>query len=447
MELEVEREMIRQALAGRDASELYYGVSRQLSIRAFRREIASVAKSESSGIGSRVVRDRRIGTAYSERVDSGETARVLAMAERNSAYPEADPGNVLFEEPSQTEFDARATDLDAVPIETKRALALELESRALAADPRIVNVPHATYAESTGFSVLGNSFGMLQSYAASYCYAVAYVMARDGDETEVGSHLIVDTSFQAIDVDAIVSKAVETALSRLGSIEPATGEYPVVFDRDSASSLLGVFIASGASPFYGENIQKGRSKLAGKVGSRIGSKLFTVIDDPTSGLSPEPFDGDGVATTKRTLVDEGVFAFEVHNLYSATRGGTTSTGHGSRGGFRGGVGVGLHNPYLPNGSISFDELLAETGNGILITDLEGLHSGINVVSGDFSAGAKGFLIKGGRKAAALRNMTVAGNFFEIIGRISATADDRLERTHQSFSAPAIRIDSLSISAS
>lgn len=442
-----ERGMISAALSGKKDTEVYFGTGRQLSIKAFRGEVASLTQSETAGASSRVIREKRTGSAFTERVTEDEIGHIIQMAERNSAYPEADEGNVLYTTPSEKRYDARKADFTQVPMERKRETALTIERAALESDPRIINVPYAFYGEAAGSSILGNSFGILQEYLFGYCYAYAYVMAKDGDETQVGSHVEVGTTFDKIDPEAIGREAVRKALARLGAVEPATGTYKVVFHEEAATDLIGAFVAGGGSPFFGENLQKGRSKLKGKLGESIGSTLFTLVDDPMSGLSPRPFDGEGVPTTTLTFVAEGVFNAEIHNLYSATRGGVKSTGHGSRGGSGGSISTSLHNPYLPNGDASFEELLTQAGDGILITDVEGLHAGLDPISGDFSLSAKGFEISGGSQGGPLKNMVVAGNFYELAKALAGKADDRRTLTHEPFSSPSILIDGLAVSGS
>ena len=443
---ETERSIIEKALEDRDQTELYFGTSKQMSVRAFEKEIAAFSVAETAGVSARVIQENRTGAAYSERVTGDEVSSIIGMAEQNSAYPEADDGNVLFTTPSVESFDARKANFDDVAIERKRKLALELESASLARDSRIVNVPYAFYGESTGASILGNSYGVMQSYVYGYCYAYAYVMATEGDATEVGGHIMAAASFDEIDAVEIVSTAVEKALARLDSSEPESGVYTIVFDESAASDLIGAFVSGPSSPFLGENIQKGRSKLEDKLDARIGSDLFTIVDDPMTGIAPRPFDDEGLKTSTITIVDAGFFRAVIHNLYSATRGGASSTGHGSRGGYRGGISTSLHNPYVPNGPMTQDELIHDTGKGILVTDVEGLHAGLNPISGDFSLSAKGFLIEGGERTRALKNMVVAGNFYELASNLSGTANDRKMNTHKSFSSPAIRIDELSVSS-
>ena len=442
-----ERKMIAKLLEGRDDTEIYLSSSTQLSIKAFRGEIASFTRANTAGMSSRVIVEKRVGSAYTERVTQDDSMQTVEAATRNAAFPEPDDGNVLLATESVESYDARSGIVDEAPIEGKRNLAIDIEVTALKLDERIVNVPYAFYGESTGDSILGNSYGVLQDYRYGYCYAYCSVMASEGDITEIGSHIAVSADFAELDAAKIAESAARKGLERLGGTEPDSGSYAVIFDEEAATSLLGAFVAGGVSPFFGENIQKGRSKLDGRLGEKIGSDAFTLIDDPMSGIAPRPFDSEGVGTKKISFVDGGVFSSVIHNLYSGTRGNAASTGHASRGGYRGSIGTSLHNPYLTNGEMSFDELVERTGEGILINSLEGLHAGLNPVSGDFSVGAKGFAISKGRVGAPLKNMVVAGNFYELIDRIEAKASDRRILVHEPFSSPSILISDLSVSGS
>ncbi len=442
-----EAELISAALEGHQNTELYFGASTRLSIRAFHGEVASFSLAETAGVSSRVVLNERVGSAYSERVTPEELGRVVAEARRNAVYPAPDVGNRLREEPGVDAFDAGAEDFAGVAVSRKREIALAIERRALSSDKRIVNVPYASYGDVTGRSVLGNTFGVLQEYTYRYCYAFVEVMASEGDETEVGIETVVARSFDEIDAESIASSAVERALARLGSIEPASGRYRIVFDEEAASDLFGAFVAGAGSPFYGENIQKGRSRLDAKVGAKIGSPLFNLVDEPSAGLTPRRFDDEGVPTSTLAFVAEGVFASVIHNIYSAARSGAESTGHGRRGGYRGTVATALHNPCLTNGAETPDALLRKMGSGLLVTEIEGLHAGLNPVSGDFSLSAVGFMVENGERTRPIRNMVVAGNFYELVERIVGKANDRREITRRRFSSPSILIDDLSVSGS
>lgn len=438
------RAMLTGGLTAAGLAELFYHQARNLTIKAFKGAIASVAQSDNRWVGARVVAEQRLGSAFTERLDADAIARTLARAETNRRFADADPGNVLNDDDETGDYDGRQSSLESVGMDRKKAMTLDAEKAALEADPRIVNVQHCYYWEDESSVAIATGRGLWKSQrnASSGCFVA--VMARQGEETQTGSEFAVATGPVELDIRGAVHTAVKGALDKLGAVEIPSGEYTVVFDRRAASQLLGAFVASPASPFYGENIQKGRSMLAGKLGAKIGSDLFTIADDPSMGVSPTFFDGEGVAARKLTLVDHGTFANVVHNLYSAAREpGAQTTGHASRS--RGGVGTGMHHPYLQNGSGTLDELLVQMNQGILITEVTGLHAGLNPITGDFSLSAQGFRIAGGVRAEPVRNMVVAGTFLDLGHRLCAKAEDRRVDSTGGLDSPSVMIDRLSVS--
>ena len=427
-----------------ETGDLFYARGRTLQMKAFKGEIASFTESDNQWVSARAIADSRLGTAYTERFDERSIAEVAVRARENARFGGRDPGNTLYPSGEQGEFDGRRGSLDAVTVDGKKEMTLAAERVAKACDPRIVNVPYCYYAESDGAHAIVSSHGLNKAQLTSSCMCFLMVMARDGDETQTGAEFAISADPSSLDTEEAARTAARRAIEKLGAREIDSGEYRVVFENLAASELLGAFIASPGSPFYGETIQKGKSMLAGKLGTKIGSDLFTVIDDPARGLKPSFFDGDGVATRRLALVERGTFTTVVHNVYSASREeDARTTGHASRGRER--VGTGLHGPYLENGEGGLDRLLAEMGSGILITEVEGLHAGLNTVTGDFSLSAKGFMVEDGTKSYAVRNVVVAGNFFELASRIAAKAGDLREDTRGGFDAPSVMIEKVSVS--
>jgi len=171
--------------------------------------------------------------------------------------------------------------------------------------------------------------------------------------------------------------------------------------------------------------QKGLSLLKDREGTQIASEAVTLIDDPHHGkaLASTPFDAEGVATAKRAIVKSGTLTTLLHNLKTAKKQGVQTTGNASKGSYAAPIGVAPSNFYVQPSGQSPEQLLGEIGDGLLITELSGLHSGANGISGDFSLGAKGYLVKGGALGAAVNQITVAGNFFELLKRIRAVGSD------------------------
>jgi PmbA protein len=435
---------ITAGLGSNENSELFYRSSRRMKIKAFKGQIADLTSSEDKYVSARVIDAGRMGTGFTERITDGDIANLISQARTNAQFVGEDPGNQLYRKPETGDWDGRKGDLSSLDIDEKKQRILAAEQAALDYDPRIVNVPYCDYEEREASSAVANSFGLEKSQAEGFCYFFVGVMAKDGDETQTGFEYAAGASPSDIDFDQVAREAAQAALDKLGAREIDSGEFAVVFDADAASELLSAFIASPASPFYGENIQKGRSMLAGKLGTRIGSELFSINDDPQSGLVPRYFDGDGVETRPAKLVDKGVFKTVVHNLYSAAREeGAETTGHGSRS--KAGVGTALHAPVLEPGSGSLDDLLAKMGQGILVTEVEGLHAGLNPVTGDFSLSAKGFMIEDGKRAYPVRNMVAAGNFFQLAENLSAVAGDARKISLEPLNAPSIFLSRISIS--
>jgi PmbA protein len=427
------------------AREVYYAETRELSMSACKGAIDSFTDSRSGAAAVRVVEAKRMGTAFTERIDGESLARAAAAARSAAAFMDTDEGNALHEggESQLVGLDS-AWSNDSVATAAKKGLALATEKRCYALDRRIVNVPTVGFGEIDSVRAVANARGMLKAERHRDCYLYAYVIATDGDSTETGSYGEEAADFAGLDPERVASRAVEEAIEKLHATEPSSGTYRTVIKNDAASALLGAFMGSVSA----EAIQKGKSRLAGKRGQKVGSTLFTVIDDP--GLSPlrhAAFDDEGVPAGRLEIFREGVFIEPLYTLYSARREGARPNGRGRRNGAASNVSAGLFNAFVPAGEDGFEALLSGMGEGILITEVQGLHAGLNPVSGDFSCSARGFAIQRGKKAGALRNFTVSGNFYELIAGIEARGSDLREDLSDAFRSPSLVIAALSVSGS
>ena len=177
----------------------------------------------------------------------------------------------------------------------------------------------------------------------------------------------------------------------------------------------------------------------------IASEVVTIIDDPLmdGGLASAPFDDEGVATFTKGLVSNGKLVTLLHNLKTAHKQGVKTTGNGFKSSYASSVGVSESNLYLQKGSMSFDDLMKEIGEGVIITDLAGLHSGANTVCGDFSLAAKGFYVEGGKKSFPVEQITLAGNYFDLLKNIVSIGDD-LKFPMSNVGSPSVIVEGLSI---
>lgn len=443
------RELVKKALLSRkfeEDAEIYFSSSSTTKIKAHDGEIASFSFADTSGLGARVVTGSKMGLSFTEKINEESVSVCLNTARENSNFIPEDEGYALYESDEVKAYNQyKSDDLHSITVDQKKELALNIEKYAKAYDEKIMNVPEAMYCDVTNERIVANSFGLLKSEESSLSYAYAYLMASDGKDTSVGMYFQGEKNFKDLDPEKIARLAAEDALGKLGAREIESGSYAVVFSPSTASSLLGAFINSGGSAFFGENIQKGRSKLDGKLGQIIAAPIVSIIDDPAVfSLGTASFDDEGVDVEKHFLIDHGKFNAILHNIYSGKRGETKSTGNGSRG-YSSSLSTKLFTPYLQKSNRSEESILEEVGTGIYITDVEGLHAGLNQISGDFSAAAKGFLIENGRKGKAVTNITVAGNFFDLLKDIAAVADNNRFNDSADFSSPSIYVKSLSIS--
>ncbi|MDO4542162.1 MAG: metallopeptidase TldD-related protein, partial [Bacillota bacterium] len=235
-------------------------------------------------------------------------------------------------------------------------------------------------------------------------------------------------------------KAAFNAVNKLGAIIVSGGDMSVILHSDAALSLLSVILPG----FLGDNIRKGQSMLADKLGEVIAPKEITLIDDGllAGGIASAPFDDEGVPCRKNILIDKGrVNSFLYDNL-SAAKAGVASTGSGFTGSWQSLPTTGFTNYYLTPGSSSFEDMVAQVRNGLYIRDFMGLHMA-NGVSGDFSLGITGNIISNGEVGIGFRGNMVAGNVFDLLKKISAVG--KKVEFYGYRGAPPLAIDSLVIS--
>ncbi len=207
----------------------------------------------------------------------------------------------------------------------------------------------------------------------------------------------------------------------IGASKPESRSCPVVLDPTVAASfvaIVGAGLGAGA-------VQRGRSPFAGLVGSEVAGTALILHDD---GLDPDgsassPFDGEGVPRRRTALIEDGTLRTFLYDTYTAHRGGDTSTGNGSRGGYRSQPSVGASNLIVVSGTLGFADLLGEAGEGVFVNDVAGLHSGVNPVSGVFSVGASGRAIRGGELAEPLREFTIASDLVSMLKAVQAAGTD------------------------
>jgi PmbA protein len=405
--------------------EVYVARGDETDIRAYSGEVESLTSATSAGIGIRVVVDHKLGFAWAGSLDQVVLEETLAEARDNATYATPDE-HVQLAVPdgvAAVPVDLWDGGLASVPTTEKVALALALEAQARAADPLIRQVDHADYGDAAVEVALVSTTGIRSASRKTSGYISVGVIAGEGEASQTGSGFSVDRGFAGLDPDRATSDAVTRAVRMLGATKGPSGRSTVVFDRRVATTLLSVV----SSALSGEAVAKGRSFFAGRIGEVVGGAGLTLVDDPTDprAYGAASYDAEGLACRRNTLIDRGLLRAFLYDTVSASRAGVTSTGSAVRGGFAGTPGPGCRALTLAPGPEGYDEdgVLAVVGDGLFVQSMTGVHSGVNPISGDFSVGAEGLMIRDGRLAEPVREITVASTLQRILQSLVAVGAD------------------------
>jgi PmbA protein len=422
IELDAIVERLAAEATGGEGVEAYAELTTETSVSAFQGEVERLTSASSSGVGVRVVADGRLGYAYTADLRDQGLRECLAEARANLEVSGEDPGNVLPEAAAYQAldglFDVRQADTSP---ERKVALALDLEARTRAADPKVTQVESARYGDVVGEVAIASSIGVKGSFAVTHAWCLSIAMATEDGQSQVGYGVDAARALDDLDPGPVAREAADRAVRMLGAAKPATRTVPVVLDRMVAPSLLGVLLAGLSA----EEVQKRRSLFADRLGEQVGAAGLRLIDDGrlVAGPGAAPFDGEGVPTRRTVLIDDGVLECFLHNTATAARGDASSTGNARRGSFKSSPGVSAHNLFLEPGELDQAGLLARAGEGLLVQDVSGVHSGANPITGDFSVGVSGLWFRNGELAEPVREATVAAHLLDILKGIEAVGSD------------------------
>jgi PmbA protein len=409
-ELQAVADRIVEQAKSSEQVEAFVARGGETDVRIYQGAVEHFVSAQSEGVGIRVISGGRTGFAYAGTLDESAIAEVLAEARDNVQFGEPDEYAALAEPDgvAVTEQSLWNDELADYPTDDKINLAKQLEQLASGRDAR-VRVDDSNYADAHGESAVASTTGIRMSGRENGCYVSVSTLADDGEgddaETQTGFGFSVGRSPLEFDLDKAARDASDRATRLLGATKPASKRTTVVLDPMVTAQFLGVI----SSTLNGEAVVKGRSLFAERLGDEVAAPLVTLIDDPTNprAYSSTDVDGEGLAARRNVLIQDGVLKQFVHNTYSARRAGTVSTGNATRGGFAGTPGVGCLAMSLVPGTRSQAELVSDIDDGLLVQSVQGLHSGVNPVSGDFSTGAAGLLIVNGDVGAPVREFTIA----------------------------------------
>lgn len=390
---------------------------RSLSLKALDGELEEHSVNSGLTLGLRVIRDDQVGTAYSEATDAESLRFMLDQALTNARFSQPrQEEQIRSDKLLLSDTPAAVNPDDDSDIEEKIDFVIALESR-LRSFADIRNVPYNGLSDAIRSRSVYSSTGCAATMTARTQMAYAAPLAAVGDKTSMESAVQAGRRFQDLDLDALIQAAYDksTALLDGGSIK--TGRYDVLFDVNVQAQLFGAF----ASMWSGKWAQEGINPFREQIGDDVFDARLTMVDRPlnTEGLAYRAFDDEGMPTAETVLVEGGRLATLAHNTATASHFGLTTTGHAARSA-KSSLNVGLHQLHLLPGPDS--DATITRGEYLQVTRLDGLHSGTNPISGEFSCGASGFLCRDGERRQAVRGITVAGNLYRMLSNVVSVSD-------------------------
>lgn len=443
------RSVVERAVdGGADVAEVAVHSGSHLSVKARMGERELVEEAGSRALGLRVMLGQRVSSTYTSDLSEAGQQTLIEDALELARLSESDefagpPDPTELSSPSQW-ADLETFDEAVSQISADEALTRSLrgERAAFDFDPRITNSEGASFTRARGVSALVTSGGFAGSNHGTYASVVVNPVADDeGGKKRSGYHWSASRYYGDLEDSAAVGQeAARRTIAQLGAKKLPTQELPVIFDKDAARSILGLF----AGCVLGGSIWRKSSYLVDRVGTRVASDLVDIVDDPLLPRAPgsRAFDGEGLLSRRNVVVESGVLRTYLMDTYSARKLGLKSTASASRSP-SGGLSASTSNLILKANTQSRDALIADTKHGLYVTGMMGF--GFNAVTGDFSRGASGFLIQDGALSDPVSEVTISLNLDQLLQRIDAVADDLDQRT--AVASPTFRVSSMTLAGS
>ena len=436
--------------SGDEHIEAYVTRGTETDVQSYQCAIEKLSTASSAGLSVRILVDTaagaRVGSAWAGALDDESISHVLNEARDNLRFASEDEF-VAFARPdgvAPTPLTLLDPNFHDTTIDEKIAMAIELERIVRGSDQRIRQVDAANYSDYIASAAIVSTLGISATYDRSGAHLSVEAIATDGDSDQTGWGLSVGRSARDLDIAKAAQDAVMRATRMLGAVKPPSAKTVAVFDPRTTSALLSII----GSALSGEAVVRGRSFFADRVGEKVAASSVTIIDDPTESrhFAASTYDGEGLACRRNQLITHGSLTGFVFDTTSARRAGTTSTGNATRGGISGAVSAGCRALQLEAGQLSQPEILSAVGDGIFVEALQGVHSGVNPISGDFSVGITGLMIRNGQLAEPIREATVASTLQRMLLDVTHVGSD-VEWLPGVAAGQTVAIDGISLSGS
>ena len=434
--------------AGASDADAWAEESTSRRVRVYAGEVESLSDAGGRGIGVRAFVGTRAGYAYGTDLSDEGVAETARAAREAAEVADEDEYEGL---PEQDELGTSQLDGLASgafgdwPTERVVELALAVD-RAARAPAGVTQVENSVYSDGRGSVALANSRGFAASYDSTQAWAYSSAFAGEGADLMTGLGVGMGRDAGELDAEAIGTEAAERALALVGARQPESRRCPVVLDSFVAASFVG-FIGSMLSA---DAVQRGRSLFAGREGEEVAGPVLRIADDGTDRDVPASaaFDGEGAPTRRTALIEDGRLLGFLYDSRTARRAGRSTTGNASRGSYRTPPAVGTSNLVVDAGDRDLAGLVAGAGEGLYVTDVAGLHSGVNPVSGTFSVGASGRLIQNGELGQPVREITIASDLVSMLKAVRFSGSEaRWVPFGGSVKAPPLLVAEMAVSGS
>ncbi|ABR29936.1 PmbA-related protein [Thermosipho melanesiensis] len=375
-------------------------------------DIDQYKDASNSTITLKILKDGKIGKSISEKFDNPE--ELFTEAFSNWKITDSEDENFFYDgKDTYIEMDTYDGSFENTSVKEKIKFIKKLHDSAKC-DERIVMVPNAVFQNIKISKTLSNTLGLDISSKMDGGYSYTIAISKD-ESTHSGFWFEVGKKFEDLDPEEIGKKACKEALSLLGAKSVKSGKYRVILRNTAFEDMLGLL----KSMISAENVQKNMSPLKGKINEKIGSNILTIKDLPyvKGSINNRPFDDEGVPTKETTIFENGIFKNYLYDLKTAKKDNVKSTGNSINGS------ISPINLVIEKGDYSYEELIKKLKSGIIIVGVDGMHSGSNPVSGDFSLGARGYKVENGNIVGAVEQITISGNFVELLSKIEAIGND------------------------
>ncbi|MSU00097.1 TldD/PmbA family protein [Tissierella pigra] len=425
--------------------EVYINKNSSVDFNIYEGELEKYIVAEETGLSLRGIYNGKMGYSYTEKLweeNLDELIKnLIQYAENNHSETVEKIASLAGE---KSEFIPRKNLLNKYTEEEKINYLLDLEKRAYAVDKRVKTISGCSYSESTNSVYIRNTKGLELESSHAIGMMNLGAVAEEGKNMQTGYSHIVFNDLKEEYKDILIKDSVGDALSMLGSDQAESSNYNIILRNNVAADMFSNFLPI----FFGNTVQKGLSLMKGKIDTEVAVESFSIVEDPLmdNGKYYRTFDDEGTLTSEKYIIENGVLKTFLYSNKTAEKDEVSSTGNGFRNSHKSSIDTMSTNMYIKEGNKTLEDMVKEMENGIIITDIDGLHAGINPTSGNFSLLSKGLLVEDGEITRPISQITMAGNLYEMLKNIKIIGNDT-KFSHPSsnyFGSPSIYVGKLTI---